>query len=113
MLYQSIQTEIDQQEARIAKSDRWKLKAESSAAPLELQQNIRNIPPSMRKRYRLFEDEAEEVLDSAQAQWIEIEAPEEEDTSNEFEGLNLKRKCSTRVALQDVLQLAVISATAQ
>ncbi|GAU96500.1 hypothetical protein RvY_07935 [Ramazzottius varieornatus] len=81
----------DQQQTPPFKPIGRKKGGEEPAASLEPQQNIRNIPPSLRNRYRLFEDEAEEVRDSNQAQWIEIEAPEEEDTTNEFEGLSLTR----------------------
>lgn len=62
------------------------------------QPDFKELPPSMRRKYRLFTDEAEEILDSAQAQWVEIEAPEEEEF-DEFEGLNLQRKCCLPMCL--------------
>ncbi|OQV19932.1 putative Mitochondrial assembly of ribosomal large subunit protein 1 [Hypsibius exemplaris] len=54
------------------------------------QPDTKIIAPSMRNKFRLFQDETEEVLDSAQAQWITIKAPEEESV-DEFEGLSLER----------------------
>ncbi|XP_055347426.1 uncharacterized protein LOC129594680 [Paramacrobiotus metropolitanus] len=63
-----------------------------------------DLPPSMRKKYRIFTDQSEEIIDSNQALWVEIEAPEEPEV-DQFVGLNMERGVTGVLDIEDLIHV--------